>query len=493
MSAGFPNDENGGKSSDSKRRYNRDKEGSMKDIFRRLKVKGNPDRTVSRDGLAGTKDISKLAKEMQRLGLEPVGLEKFIISLHKLAVASKVDPQALASLIKDLSALSEGRRLSVEQIRAEIRQLSNERAEVAKKVADLQEQKAGLEGELSKREHDTVGKKESFSHFLAIQEQLKDHGVSMDDISSLLSMIAGAAQLGHKPSEISHLLSDMERARAEKSDAEAELERLLDAKRTAQQKMLALEEEVAGKQKLLDSAKALGKLGFEPKDLEEVSSMASMIARTRGIDDAAARQRLMSDLQSYYANDQELRTRLRTLEALVREKEERISMLGADLRNEKAVLENASKLISAGLDEQWLIKLRSIIDAYGSDLDTLAEELRVRKGLSASIDELAKTKRALEEEERLLRQRVVAAEDQRLKTLTKINELIVNTSKPRTNQGAQVVGPIKSAGLREGNQEFLEYAQKAIELIRAKLPDDSPARVVLEHALLALKLEPKRG
>jgi hypothetical protein len=218
-----------------------------------------------------------------------------------------------------------------------------------------------------------------------------------------------------------------------------------------------------------------------------------MIAKTRNIDEASAKRRLTSDLESYYANDQELRSRLRTLEALVREKEEKFNMLDADLHNEKAVLDSATKLISAGLDEKWLAKLRSIIDTYGLDIDSLAKELQTRSGLSARIEELVRTKKTLEEEEKLLRQKVVAAEDQRIKTLTMINDIIVHAPRSVQAQTRQAEATKLSAAQVAESPEFLTSAQKAIEVIRAKLPVDSPARLVLEHALLALRLESTRG
>jgi hypothetical protein len=240
---------------------------------------------------------------------------------------------------------------------------------------------------------------------------------------------------------------------------------MLDIKRATQQRLAAIEQELAEKQKLLNSAENLTRLGFGAVDLENLAAAIKMISNTRNIDLAAAKERLAADLLSYYANDQELRGRLRTLESLLREKEEKFSMLEADFHNEQAVLDNASKLIAAGLDEQWLAKLRSIIDSYGMDIDGLANELKTRNALSASIDQLAKTKKALEEEERLLRQKVVATEDQRIRTLSMINDLIVRT--PRANPGEKkdnAVKIISASGQMPGVEErdFMSSAQKTI-------------------------------
>jgi hypothetical protein len=254
--------------------------------------------------------------------------------------------------------------------------------------------------------------------------------------------------------------------------------------------VLALEQEVANKQALLDSANRLEQLGFTAKDLDDLGSAIRMIANTRNVDQGTAKERLVSDLHSYYANDQELRARIRTLEALVREKEDKFSLLESDFRNEQAVLDSASKLISGGLDEKWLEKLRKIIDSYGIDIDLLAKELQNRNGLNASIENLVKTKKTLEEEERLLRQKVVATEDQRIKTLSLINDMILHA--PGKAVAKIQPDPVKEVSASLDDVEFRISAQKAIEIIRERLPPDSPASLVLAHALMALRRETAR-
>jgi hypothetical protein len=149
------------------------------------------------------------------------------------------------------------------------------------------------------------------------------------------------------------------------------------------------------------------------------------------------------------------------------------------------------------------------MDSYGIDIGMLESELKNRQGLKGSIDELALTKKALEEEERLLHQKVVAAEDQRLKTLSLINDLIVNPKSISISKQKQPVheeqdievgtlGQLRDL-IRAANGEavdssdFIVSARKAIDVINAKLPKGSPARLVLEHALLALGREADRG
>jgi hypothetical protein len=435
---------------------------------------------------------SDLAEEMRKLGLAPAGLGKFITSLHKLAVASKVDPGTLAALIRELNLLTEGANVPIEEIRKRITQLTEDKAELAKNVADLREKKSLIEKDQVSSEKGIAKESESLAQLHQVNVRLNQAGIALDDLSQLAALISSAEELGYNPQEVTGLLASLKTASRQKEAAEIELEKTLEAKRETLQKVINLERELTEKHDLLESAAKLEKLGFSPKDLEDISSAVRMIAKTRNIEESAARGRLLSDLQSYYANDQELRTRLRTLEGLLREKEEKYGMLENELRNERAVLENASKLISSGLDERWLLKLRSIIDAYGPDLDSLARELETQKGLSTSIEQLIRTKKALEEEERLLRQKVVAIEDQRIRTLSLINDLIVHASRPGPIQGESEARP-KGTPAQQATEDFLSSAKRAIELIRAKLPGDSAARLVLDHALLALKLEAERG
>ncbi|MGI0037302.1 MAG: hypothetical protein ACRD99_02980 [Nitrososphaera sp.] len=460
-------------------------------ILGRLKSRKKKEQVDSDDLPAGGWTVNDLMNEMQMLGLEPSGLGRFIVSLHKLAVSSGVDPSLLAGIIRDLSLLSEGKHVSIDQLRGKIQRLADERKDLIKQVSDLQEKKGALEAELGEKKNEHREGKESLSEFLHLRTQLKANGIALDDLSRLSSMIASAKQAGYDSSSIISLLSDIKSAKEKKITAATELDQLLDSKRIAQQRALALEQEIAEKQKILDSADTLARLGFGTKELDDLGAAIRMISKTRNIDEVSAKDRLIADLQSYYANDQELRSRLRTLESLLREKEDKFTMLESDFQNEKAVLDNANKLISAGLDEKWLMKLRSIIDSYGIDIDALARELQTRKDLSTSIEGLVKTKKALEEEERLLRQKVVAAEDQRIKTLSLINDLIVNAPRAAGPQQKHL-DDIKRVAVSGDNSEFLISAQKAIEIIRAKLPSGSPAKLVLEHALLALRLEPTR-
>jgi hypothetical protein len=435
--------------------------------------------------------LNDLANEMQMLGLEPSGLGRFIVSLHKLAVASGVNPSILASIIKDLSTLSEGKQVPIEKLRLKIQALASEQNELAKSVSELQGRKAKLEAELADQDKEGYAESKSLSEYHALLKRLQEVGVSSDELGKLSSIVASARQLGYDSSSIIGILEDLKSAREKKTSTDAQVEQALDSKRIAQNRLLALEQEIADKEKLLRAADELSGLGFTPKDLSDLSAAIRMIAKTRNLDEASAKERLITDLQGYYANDQELKNRLRSLESLLREKEDKFNLLESDFQNEKAVLDSASKLISSGLNEKWLANLRTVIDSYGTDIDSLANELRTRSGLNANIEELVKKKKALEEEERLLRQKVVAAEDQRIKTLSMINDLIVHTPReaPPTEKQFDAV---RRAAASSENPEFWISAQKTVELIRAKLPHNSPARLVLEHALLALKLESAR-
>jgi hypothetical protein len=436
--------------------------------------------------------VNDLADEMQKLGLEPIGLGRFITSLHKLAVASGVNPSVLASIIKDLSSLAEGKDVSIERVHRKIHQLAAEQKDLSSQVAELRDKKSSLQEELGQRESEKAADKESFSQFVHLRNQLDEIGISINDLSRLKPFLVSAKEMGFDASAVVNMISDLKAAHESKTKADAELEQLLATKRAAQQRLLELEQEIAQKRKILDSVQDVAKLGLEPKDLDDLSAMIRMISKIRNIDIGSAKDRLIADLQSYYTNDHELMARLRTIEALVREKEDRFNMLETDFRNERAVLESASKLISSGLDEQWLAKLRSIIDSYGVDIDSLSRDLQARNGLNSSIEELAKTKKALEEEERILRQKVVATEDQRIKTLSMINNLIIRGPRAMSAEERQLDSTIQSTTSASRTPEFLTSAQKAIALIRAKLPENSPARLILEHALLALKLESKK-
>ncbi len=454
-------------------------------------------------------EVSKLFEEMQRLGLEPAGLGKFIASLHKLAVASGVSPENLALIIKEVNELSDGKEMSVTQVRTRIQRLWQQQKLLQKEVDGLEKKKDSLAVELHLKELEHSTTRETLSEYERIRKELEQNALSFMDLSKLVMLIGEAQKIGYDSASVVAALSGLEHNENERKKMEAEIEKMLDTKRVSQERVLALEQEISEKQQTLRSAQELGKLGFDFNDLNDISGAIRFISQTRNIEFSTAKRQLLSDMQSYCANDQELKKRIRVLESLLQEKEERFKSLAADYENEKAVLENARKLISSGVDEQMLGKLRDIMDAYGTDTDMLASDLKNMQGLKSRINDLLTTKRALEEEERLLRQKVVAAEDQRLKTLSLINKMIVNPQRSLTPQQHAVrdaeypKGAIPEAGdLRElvraavgesvDGFEFMNSAQRAIDLICSKLQKNSPARLVLEHALRALKFESKR-
>jgi len=455
----------------------------------------------SKSAAAKVQDIAKLLQEMRSLGLEPDGLKKFTQSLHKLAVASGVSPINLTTIIRDVNSLCEGRELSLTQARDYILQLTDRQKVLLRTIEDLEKKRKSLEVELSLEELDYSTTKQTISEFVQIRQELQGRNLSFTDISKLISLINAAEKLGHNSSLIIDSLSDLRSNEEKRKVIDAEVEGLLHSKRTVQDKLLTLEQEISERQQTLKAADELKKMGFDFKDLDALQSTIRMISQTRNIEVTAAKNQLLSDLEQYYANDHELRKRVHIMESLLKEKEEKFNMLEADYANEKAVLGKAKELISAGLDEQWLRKLQTLIDVYGIDLDSLAEELKQYQSLKATIDELQGTKKALEEEGGLLRQKVVAYEDQRLRTLSLINQLIVKSSRSSlSTQGSR--GPATeqreqaddlSELIRAANGEDIDVekfrisAQKAIDIIYNKLDRNSPARVVLEHARLALR------
>ena len=458
-------------------------------------------------------DVTKALEEMRALGLEISGLKQFTTSLHKLAVSSGVAPSVLTSIIKEVNTLCEGKRISLAQAQKHILELVNRKNALVKEFEDLEKKKESLQIDLSLKELEFSTSRQTLTEYLSIKKQLEQHKLSFNDISKLVTMINNAAEQNYDSSTIIQTLAKMKSEHDAREEIETEIESLLDSKRTLQEKLLTLEQEIANRQKMIASAEQLGKLGFDFQELDKLHSAIKMIAETRNIELASARNQLLSDLEGYYANEHELRKRIRILESLLQEKEEKFKMLEGDYQNEKAILDNAKKLISDGFDKQWIEKLQMVIDAYGIDLDLLSEELKQKQSLKSSINELQRMKMTLEEEERLMRQKVVAVEDQRIKTLSLIQEMIKGTTKSsrvsatsssnQTQKRADDSETTMIAGelselirAAQGNEidesKFKVSAKKAIDIICSRLEKNSPVRVVLEHALIALRYEEER-
>ena len=442
----------------------------------------------------------QLLEELKALGLEPAGLKKFTKSLHRLAVTSGVSPDALTNIIKSVNEFCEGKKISLSQAQKYVEEIASKKNSLLNEIEGLKERKQSLESRLSLKELESSSSKQRLSEYADIKAQLDQHNLSFADISRLVSMINNAASHNYDPSKVVKLLEDMQSQSSKKDHVEKEIENLLDSKGTLQEMLGALEQEISSKQKIIASAEELKKFGFDFRELERLQSAIKMIAETRNVELVEAKDHLLSDLEKYYANDHELRKRVRILESLLEEKEEKFKLLEADYQNEKAVLESTKKLISDGFDAQWLEKLQALIGLYGTDLDVLSEELRQSKNLKTSIDQLQRTKQALEEEERLLRQKIVVAEDQRIRMLTLIKEMVTNSKSSLLpagtgNETIGELGELVRAAQGSSNideRQFKLAAKKAIGTIYKRLPKNSPTRLVLEHALLALNFEEQK-
>jgi hypothetical protein len=190
--------------------------GKAKDTGILSRFKPNRKARVGQNGDVSEQwTVNDLANEMQMLGLEPSGLSRFILSLHKLAVASGVEPSILASIIKDLSSLSEGKQVSIGQVRAKIQQLATEQKNLSQKVSELQAQKGALETELANRQDQTKTETKASEEFQQYRKQLEAEGISVNDLSLLASMIASARQAGYDSGPIVGILSDIKSKRLE--------------------------------------------------------------------------------------------------------------------------------------------------------------------------------------------------------------------------------------------------------------------------------------
>jgi hypothetical protein len=447
----------------------------------------------------------QLVEELKAFGLEPAGLKKFTKSLHRLAVTSGVSPEALTNIIKSVNELCEGKKISISQAQKYIDEITSKKNSVVSEIEELKEKKQTLEANLSLKELESSSNKQRLSEYADFKAQLEQHDLSFSDLSRLVSMIKNAASQNYDSSKIVKLLADMQSQSSKKDQMEKEIENLSDTKRALRERLDALEQEISTKQKIISSAEGLKKFGFGFQELERLQSAIKMIAETRNVELVDAKDHLLSDLEKYYANDHELRKRVRILESLLEEKEEKFKLLEADYQNERAVLESTKKLISEGFDAQWLEKLQALIRLYGTDLDVLSEELKQSKSLKTGIDQLQRTKQALEEEERLLRQKIVVAEDQRIRMLTLIKEMVANSksglSPVATNNEKESLTPLGELGelvrAAQGSHDIDERqfkidTKKAIDTIYKRLPKNSPTRLVLEHALLALYFEEQK-
>ncbi len=200
------------------------------------------------------KDTKKLLQEMKRLGLDPSGLRKFTLSLHKLAVASGVSSARLTGIIKELDALCEGKKISLTQASDYIQQLSERQRMLLTATEDLENRKKSLEVQVSLKELEYSASKDTMSEFARIKQDLHKRDLSFTDLSKLIALITAAEQLGYASSVIVETLSNLKSKEEKKKEIDTEIESLLNSKRTLQDKLLGIEQEISDRQQTLKSA-----------------------------------------------------------------------------------------------------------------------------------------------------------------------------------------------------------------------------------------------
>ena len=491
----------------------KDHDGTSKDFPGKISAESGISSKVNQnDRLADNiLDVKKDLEELRRIGLSPSSLKEFTLALHKLAVASSVSPSVLTAIIKEVNDLCQDKRISLLQAHKQISDLRMQRDALLKEMEDLVSKKKSVELDLGLSELENASSKQILSEYTHIKKELEEHKLSFDDVLKLVNIIKDSVeQLGPNSSSIIvETLGDLKSKQEKRKQMESEIENLFGTKQALQDKLLNLESEISAKSQTLNSVEELRKMGLDFSELDKLSSAIKTIASTRNIDTITAKNQLLSDLEGYYANDHELRKRIRILESLLQEKEDKFKMLEEDYQNEKVILEYSKKLISSGFDKQWMEKLQAVMDKYGKDIEVLTRELEQQQDLKANIADLQQKKRALEEEERLLRQKLISEQDQRVKTLALIHEMMATKRQTLSSeldaQKQTQISTENDLGLGEllraargdvsniDESRFRSSARSAIDIISKRLHKNSPARVALEHAQLAMRLEDERN
>lgn len=463
-----------------------------------------------------TENAIKLVKELERLNLQPIALERFIKYFHKFAVASGVSPENLVILIRKIVELSEGTdkgfihdseaKISIADLHSIIQDLGKKQEHLLDEVEKLELKKDSLEVEIRLKELDYSTIKESVAEFNKMKDELSRYDLSIEqDLSKLVELVRICKEkLGHDFSSISHLLSDLQSIHEKKAMNELETAALLDSKKELEDNLEITKRAILENRQIIFSVNELKKIGLDVKELENLHASIKRISENEKVDMSSASQILLSDLEAYNRNSGELKNNLRVLESLLERKSMQFASLELDYGREKDLLDKIKRIKSSnGFSEEWIEKIKEILDSYEMDLDSFIQGIKQQKTLKNNIDSLQNQKQELQQEQLSLQHKLIASEEQRLKLENELATLRLKLDSARNL--AQIISSEKSAenhidaladlldaasnGDNIDAEKFRSVVQQTIGSICKMMSPRSTTKIALEHALLAIKYE----
>jgi hypothetical protein len=389
--------------------------------------------------------------------------------------------------------------ISIYQAPAHVENLLSLKSQLLGELESLQRKKDAAEHVL-REEADHDANNAAFSEFVVLKEKLSKQHLSLNDVSSLVTMISNARNYGFDPARIIELTSNLEALEQEKNRMHSEVKKMRDSENALKVNLLSIEQRLSKKQMLVGLLEKLNEFGFDLQDLESIHALVTRIAHVQGTDLAAAKDKFLKDMERHYDSNGDGK-RLRDVEALLQIKEEELNNLRKKYQEKSVRIEMLDRLGSKGVSEVFKV-----------DLEWLAEDLEKYGSLRNGVNELTEINSQLQAEELTLRHKLVALEDQR-QLLFSLTSDALKKSPSRSpvrivpdSQGGKEVDSLSSPPSNEKSTELETLGRAlhgenvdfddlkvslnlAIDIFCSKLEKPSLARSILEHAKLALKHE----
>jgi len=445
-------------------------------------------------------DAAKVLRTLQKQGIELAKFDSFLGDIAEVWKASGFSSEGFQDMIKQIHQLSKNEAISISQLPDYVQKLQDSRKNLEAEISEMERKKQILESTSKEIETEFSQKKVALDEFSQIKERLMQFGLSVDNVRELAEIVNNAQKLGYDSSMIIRILSNIESAEKEKDVLDLENKKRLELQEQLRAKLLSIEQMIEANKETIDLLEKLDKLGFGEEDFKELSSLIEAIAANESIENSAAKNNLIEYFKVYNNDKQQIQQEIDNLNAELDRKQLELGALESTYLQNKNIADIIERLQSRGFNETILAKLGVIVDLHGIELDSLTQDLQTYGSLRRSIRELTRSKVVLEEEERLLRHKLVATEDQRQRLLTIINETLRSSASKSTNSTSTTivydkeVGDLKhliraSKGEDVSLDELKVSTEKAIDIVCEKLASRSITKAFLQHAKRALEYE----
>jgi hypothetical protein len=368
----------------------------------------------------------RIATLMLRIGVKEDGFESFILNVYNRCKDIGLSPQNIAFHMTDLLKFSE--TVPFSKISDYVKEKTNEKVKLEEKIEDLEVLIENFQEEasdaLSRRDKALQDEKMTGSElkwYTILREELGKYGLPIDDTLKFAKVVNNIRDYGYDAGRVIKEFSELESLKTRRQHLQQDLQSLENKLAELNRVCAKVELHANMHAEFLNKYERLEGMGFGLKELESLWNTIYEIAQDNNIPTREAITKFLSDLERHYNNKLGLEAKVESLTNRVNNLYKEETRLRTELISLPLVAPKLVKLTQAGVSEQDIIYIATLIEKYtaSKDRQSFISDLEAYGSLKSSIQELSKQSEKLKNE-------VTSLETQR-RYLSRYNQIIRRT------------------------------------------------------------------